>query len=602
MSCGKDLAKHLLEHEILGIPTSSGVQTGELNLSILDEGGFVASGVSCINFIGTDVLAEAAYDGSCVNVYIPPPEFVSHWNTSDGLNGDQFVSDSVSRTTQRIATPNGGEGDPFKTNTWAATNQDATLDDTATFTTPDVTTGWGGDSTMQVRVYDASSNLLDSYTTPAITTNGVHTSTSGNIQITIASYGTDTTKFKAKATVVVDIDQVFLDEVPIQQGGRYHIEVDHITDTTTDGAQTFSFTQDDVFLDRNPTTPSINGTTSITEGSTVLTKHLSGIEYYILNSEFDASVQDIDQLNRNTAKTSQNLIIEGADYGLATLNHSPFGTGSGNFSGWTNDDDQDNVNWSVTGWQITQSNYRFIGTTGNVSAQARDGWNDGTAVNGSDALILVDTYLINSTDTYEPFDDENRRQASDYTTAWDSTSFLSAGEALVQNSRLMVPNQSTLVGESSASNTDWSSYKPDLGGTNPNYTSNGLGSGVSFYRTFPDSASIFRPNMTLTFSGTFVGGNALSDLTNQYLEIFVRKVNGVGNSGKVSPALLAHGQAYNAGTFDDGNTDGYIRLGSSSGNTIQCTFGTFTMKDGIYMEIKIRHNTVKINSINVTFN
>lgn len=602
MSCGQNLKQHIIEHEILGI-TASGIEVtaSGSNLIIRDEGSVVSSNVECINFIGADVLAESAYVGNCVNVYIPPPTFVSHWNTNDGTNGAQYVTDSVSRTEQRISTPSSGEGNPFKTGGWAATNQDATLDLIATFTTPNETTGWGGNSTMVVRVYDATGSLLETFTTPSITGNGIHTSISGNIEVTITLYSTDATKYKAKASVEVDFNQIFLDQVPAQDGGRFHIEIDHITDTLTDGAQTFSFVQDDVFLDTNATTPSINGTVSIVEGSTVLTKHLSGIEYYILGSQFNASVQDIDQLNRNTQATSGNLYIEAADYGLPGLNQSPFGTGSGNFSGWNNNENTDNVNWNITGWAITQSNYRFIGTTGNASSRPKDGWANGSTVNGANANILIDTYLINSTNTYEPFDDENRRQQSDYTTAWNSTVSLGAGEALVQNSYMMVPNQSTYVGESSAPNANWTSFKPDLGGTNPNYSGLGLGSGISYYRTFPDTVGIYRPNMTLTFSGIFFGGNALTDLTNQYLEIFVRKVAGIGNFGKVSPPLLVHGQPYNAGTFDDGNTDGYIRLGSSTGNTINCTFGTFTMKDGIYMEIKIRHNTVKINSITVTF-
>lgn len=600
---GKLLKEHLIACEILGCHdyecTCSGTEDSQL--IVLDEGVLVMSGVKTLNFIGEDVIAEDSNIPNQVNIYIPPPVYLSHWNTDDGSNGSQYVTETISRSTQRIATPSGGEGDPFRTNGWDGTNQDASLTTTNTSTTPGDTTGFGGDSTMVVRVKNASGTVIDSYTTPAITGNDVHTSPSGRIEVTITSYGTDTNKFKAHASVEVDIGGVFTDVS--ETGGRYHIEVDHITDSTTDGGQTFSYTQEDVFLDTNETTPSIGGDVSIQERvGFVYTKHLSGIEYYILNSQFQASVDDIDQLMRNTARTSGNLIIEAADYGLATLSHSPFGTGSSYFTGWSNNHDVNDVDWAITSWAITQSNYRFIGTTGNASAYPRDGWANGSSVPGPNDSILVDTYGVNSTNTYEPFDDEDRRQESDYTTAWDSEASLVTGEALVQNSRLMVPNQSTYVGESSAGNANWTDFLPDLNGTNPDYTSLSVGTGVSYYRTFPDTAGTYRPNMTLTFSGTFKSSDALTDLENEDLEIYVRKVAGIGNFGKTSPPLMVHGDAYNAGLFDDGDTNGQIRLGSSSGNTIQCTFGTFTMKDGIYMEIKLKDNAIKINSLTVVFN
>ena len=592
-----DVEQHLLIHEVLGIEATTSGGGGGGDLTICDEGSFVASGVTKINFKGADVQALLGTGEVCV--FIPPPVFLSHWNTSDGSNGDQSVTESISRTIQRISTPNGGQGSPFRTAGWEATNQDATLAGSATFTTPGDTTGFGGDSTIVTEVYNAAGTLIDSYTTPSIAGNNVHNSPSTRIVVTITNFGVDATKFKANASVAVDIAGIFTDQG--EDGGRYHVVVKHITDSTTDAGQTFTYTQDDVFYDTNPTTPSVNGTVTVAEDGAPVTKHLSGIEYYTTGSQFTASVGDIDQLNRNTQATSGNLSVDGSDYGLPTLNHSPFGTGSSNFTGWTNNENQDNVSYSVSAWTINASNYRFFGTTGNVEATPKDGWASGSTVPGANDNILVDTYGITSTDLFDGFDDENRRQESDYSTAWDSVASLGAADALVMNGQLMVPNQSTLVGESTAANADWTTYEPDAGGTNPDYSSEGLGSGRSYYRTFPDAASIFRPNFTLTFSGSFNGADALTDLTNQDLEIFVRKVDGIGNSGPVSPSLKLHGTPYNAGTFDDGDSDGQIRLGSSTGNTINGTFGTFSMKDGVYMEIKIRNLNVKLNSITVAY-
>src|SRR5690606_5971554 len=118
---------------------------------------------------------------------------------------------------------------------------------------------------------------------------------------------------------------------------RYHIEITHTPDSSTDGTGPYTYTQSDVFFDLNPNTPSISSSVTIAETSgSVLTKHLSGIEYYILGSEFTIDVTDIDNHNRDTSRTSSSLLLRGDDYGLPDLDHSPFGTGSGFFSGWTN--------------------------------------------------------------------------------------------------------------------------------------------------------------------------------------------------------------------------------------------------------------------------
>src|SRR5690606_19358178 len=140
-------------------------------------------------------------------------------------------------------------------------------------------------------------------------------------------------------------------------------------------------------------------------------------------------VTDIDNHNRDTSRTSSSLLLRGDDYGLPDLDHSPFGTGSGFFSGWTNAYDNTGADYQKTDWEITQANYRYIGPTGNVTAQGREIWGSTPAVPTTDDEILVDTYLITSTNLIENFDDESRRQDGYFnggTTAgnWDSTATL----------------------------------------------------------------------------------------------------------------------------------------------------------------------------------
>jgi hypothetical protein len=105
------------------------------------------------------------------------------------------------------------------------------------------------------------------------------------------------------------------------------------------------------------------------------------------------------------------------------------------------------------------------------------------------------------------------------------------------------------------------------------------------------------------FSGTFVS-NATTDLANSDLEIFIsrRASAGGGNSGYNNANLLElHGANYNFATFDDGVTDGHIREASSSGSTVNATFGGFSCEDGFFMHIRINDSTIKIDRLSVTF-
>ena len=592
----------------MGISTGGGFAVvsrsgeGGTKLTVQDEGTDVSTDVSTLNFIGSDVRALLASAGT-VAIYIPSPAFDSHWNTSDGSNGNQSVSESISRTTSRISTPT-SEGNPFKTGGWANSNQAATNSSSVTFTTSAVTTGWGGDSTMTVTMYDADgASVLETYTTGSITGNGTNTSSGGRIVVTISSYAANVTRFSAKASIAVNAGAIFT--ANSLEGGRYHCVCSMTTDTATDGSGPYVYTQTSVFYDTNPSTPSLSGVSIAETGGSVVTKHLSGIEYYTTNSTFTIAVGDIDNLNRNTAKTSSNLRLRGSNYGLPTLNHCPFGTGSGNFSGWTSIYNNTNAAYSNAAWQITSSNFRFRGTTAIADARPSDPWGNGGTVNTSNGSILVDTYGTTSTNLVEDFDDENRRQTSNYNSGntagnWTSANSLSSGDALVMGGQLLVPSQSVLTTGGSVAN--WSSYKPDAGGANPNYSS--LGAPASFYRTIVDTAGTSRASFTIVFTGTFVS-NATTDLLNENLKIFIRRrasANG-GSTGTGGNALRLHGAEYNFATFDDGaSTAGSrIRLGSSSTNTVVGTFGGFTCETGFFMQIQIANTAIKIDRLEVTF-
>ena len=579
--------------------TNGGGGGGTGKITVQDEGVDISDEVEILNFIGADV--QVLGSGSLVSIYIPPPAFASHWNTTDGTTTGT-VNENISRTTAMIAAPT-SEGTPFSTGGWAGTNQAATLSGSVTFTSGADVTGFsansGGNATMTITVYSADgSTVLETLTTSTIYQNGSYGS--GNITVTITNYAADTTRYKARPSITVNVAAL------ISGGGRYNCVVSMTTDTATDNTGTYTYTQSPVFYDTNPTTPSLTGVTIGETGGSVQTKHLSGVEYYINNSRFTVAVADIDNLNQNTAKTSNNLYLNFTNYGVSDTFQSPLsgGTGNANFTGWTTNYNIQNVSYSNNAFSLSSSNFRYRGTGANVSARPSDTWANGSTVTSSSASILIDTYGTTSTNLVENFDDENRRQDSGYNSGatsgnWNSATALVSGEAMVIGGQLIVPSQATLT--SGGSNANWSSYSPTAGGSNPNYSS--LGAPANYYRTIVDSTGLSRAGFTIVFSGNFVS-NATNDLLNEHFKIAISRIatttggkTGAGNTD----TLKINGAVYNFATFDDGTTNGQIRESSSSGNTVNCTFGGFDCQDGFYMHIQIVNTAVKITSLSVSF-
>lgn len=579
-------------------------------VQILDEGlslGYFKE----LDFQGVDIEARNSGLPNRAAISSPPAKvWKSHWNTADGGNGSQLVTETLTRTTARISTPFGGEGVPYRTNGWAGTDQEAAQDGAVTFTTPGLTTGWGGDSTMTVTLYLADGiSIAQSYTTPPITGNGAYVSGTGHIVVTITGYGPDTPpRFEAKASVWVDVDAALT--LLGYTGGRCHVEISHKTDSVTDLGVTYSYVESDVFMDYAPNPPAINGAVTLIEtGGSVLTKHLSGLEYYVLGSQYTAQVVDIDYLNSNSQRVPSSLRLAASDYGLDTLDHSPFGAGSANFLGWTNDNNVMNVGYLITNWAITLPDYRYMGPTANAEATPRDPWVDGAAVATFNVPVLVDTYLSSSTDLFEGFDDEDRRE--DPATflgagTWNSAASLIAGEAMVFNSRLLVPNATTYIRSDgpNSPNANWSTFQPTIGGPNPNY--NALGPPVDYGRRFTISGMGNLPSFQIVFTGTFAAGNALADLISGNLEIYVYRISGLGHVGPppVNVWPLRVHVPFSFAAWDDGLTvpGSGIREASSSGNQIDCTFGTGTPAQlGFYCHVRILHIGTQIDSMTVTF-
>lgn len=603
-------------------------QTGSAGISGLnfyDEGVLVGT-YAKVNFVGPGVFAdENPINSDTINVYIPPPTYASHFDTNDGTTNGTVVESGITRANVRISTPT-TEGNPYYTGgllfpLWAGGVHSAHLVSNGVplkFNTSGAVTGFGGNSTITVNVINGDgTTVLATFTTPAITMAGVWTSSGANAGITVitTNYAADGLKNKAEVEVRVDLYSMFRTTGTLGlDGGRYRVAIAHTTDTATDGGTTYTHIQQWAFIDINPSTPSFGAGSSvaITESSipsNVVTRHLSGVEYYTIGSRFEATVTEINNINANTqgraGGANTNFQLTATNYGLSTITQSIWAPSFGTFTGWNNNHNNTNDSYAVDNWAIPSTSFRYRGNAGTASATLFDPWAASSPKTSANNLILIDTISGGSSQYVETFNDESYRRQSDYTTAWLSSAPLVPGEACVVGGTLVRPDRYYLTAGVITPNL--TTHKPDKSGGNPDYSS--FSNDASFYRLFYTTLSASTvpiPSFSMVFSGTFVG-TALSDLQNQHLKIFVRKIGAtVGNSGTTSDPLLLHGAEYDFGTFNDGSTAGTdtpgIRLGSSSGSTINGTFGGFNATNGIYVEIQICHQTIRIDTITVTFN
>lgn len=647
---------------------------GQLNfkgLHIRDEGLAIGS-FQTINFIGADVQAISTGDPCVVDVYIPTPQFASHFNTnSPGTTNAECNCNVTSYSTPRISKPT-TEGNPFKTGgganaLWAATNSKATYTDggtgVLTFTTVQDCTGFGGDSTITVNIYDAdgASVLITggTFTTPVLVANGTHTSGDTFITVTIANYAADTTKFKAKPSFNIKFGSILAANA--LTGGRYHVELIHKTDSITDtgldykyfgpngntipASQTYSSTTQDVFFDTNPSTPDITGTTTIVQSpsGTINTKHLSGVEYYILNSEFEVEVKDIDNYNANSqgrsGVTTWNFRTTGVDYGLTTQQLQAWSPANGTFSGtnWPDFYNAIDVDYIWSNWPITSNNWRFRNTTANCTGQVYDPWGGPVAESSGNAPVLIDTYGTTSTDMIERFDDEVQRLARTGSyTAFNSTPPLGGSGLANQTTSVLSPGpfcQAATVGGSLvrpdkfyADNgnspqtatiiADLASapYLPIVGGANPDYSVASYQVSSTYHRKFELLGSNFsRPvsSFELTFVGYFgVGSTAFDALVANDLKVYIRKLEcasvGVNIGYNAIPHSL-HNTNVASGTYTnppaavDDNSSSQCRTTTTSTNTIAGTFSSASrqMMNGMYIEIHIDNPVIRLDQIDL---
>ena len=604
-----------------------------------------------------------------VNVYIPTPTFLPYFNTSNA-QGDASVDANIYpfNDKPRISDPT-TEGNPFKVNGWGGSARAAyhlpTSTGRITYSTVGACTGFSGsisgDAKIVVTLYDADGitalQTLDTSTTNALYQDQTFTNGTG-LTVQISNHAQDLpTKFKAEVDITVDAGTILAAQIPTLEGGRYHVGFVMTTDTTSDtgtaypyygpngnSSTTYTANDQDVFFDANPNTPNISGTVTIVESTTpanILTKHLSGVEYYILNSQFEFDVNDIDNYNENTQGRAgdDNYNFQGlaSDYGMTnSLNLKAWAPSVGTFVNFTDFYDQQNINFDYNTWPINNTFYRFRAPDATASGRVYDPWNTGNLVNSAGAPILVDTYLNRSTNLGEAFADETERLYRNTGTSaydvWDSTLALTdaaqganatgsagtfengcvVGSYLLKGSQFFRDNgDAALIGTLIP---DLSTYKPDKNGSNPNYSA--LSNIPVYHRRFYTADARAISNVDIVFTGDFgSSGNAETALLNSQMKIYIRReaTNSAGSFGFTANPLAVHGDEYNSGApgspFNDGASGvdtlgSLIRTGSSSGNNINFTFGPGTQLavGGFWVEIQLVASDIKLDTMNLTLN
>ena len=640
---------------------ATGSSAGGGSLIVKDEGVQVgATGYTTMNFVGTDVLAEDSGISGQVNIYIPTPTFLSHFNTTDGTN-DASVDANLYpfNDIPRISSPT-SEGNPFQTGSgsntaWAGSNKAAYTspsNGTINYQTVAACTGFSADATgdakIAVTVYAADgTTALETFTTSTLYQNGTLTSGSGDISVTIGSIAADLpTKFSATVSITVIASDILT--TAGYTGGRYHVGFVMTTDTATDGAQTFSYfgpngnsstsyngETNDVFFDTNPSTPNINGTTTIIESTTpasILTKHLSGVEYYILNSQFELDVTDIDNFNANTqgrgGDAQWNFRVQSGDYGLPTRQLEAWGLSVGSMPAWTNQFDVQNVAFIYDNWAINNTNYRFRNIDAFAQANVYDPWSTGNTVNSAGAIILIDTYNTtgNSNQLRERFDDEQfRLERTGTYTAFNPIATLTGSGLANQTGSASPFCQACTVGSNVVRPTQFfkdngdnpqyasltgalTTYKPDKTGSNPDYTVASYQVTSTYHRLMHTTGSLIDPiaSYEIAFTGDPVGASFYEDLESEKIRFYIRKENeasgGAGNIGYAAVPLSLHGSAPFTTILDppsgiDTTSSACRTTVSGPTNTIAGTFGGFNATEGFYMELQIVDSAIRIDQI-----
>jgi hypothetical protein len=451
-------------------------------ISIQDEGVLVSSGATVLNFIGTSVLAQQGIGR--VDIFIPAPTYSSHFNTSDGTT--DAVLTSISTTNRYISNPT-TEGNPFKIGSWVAGSTHPTIRNSVSpsYSTPQTFSIFNSATTLRTRLYDADGTSVLAENLITLNADGVFST--GGIMYTVTGWSPDADRFKATVSI----------SIQIPTGGRRSIEIIH--DNGADG--TYTFTQNNIFKDSETLNANLDTSVlTIAEGTSVVTKHISGVEFYTLNTQWHVHVTDVNNLNSISFPITQQMVLSESNLFISTdLNIHGLGGSYDTFSGttWTNLHSNTGATYDKLNWVTNQTNQtNWNNGTGSLNsntiiASVYD-WGLSDTATSSGYNYLIDTLVDGSDRNSEMFRSETTvgypRLQSDLTTSWDSTiSLLSqdSGNGLqLLGDRLVYPKY------------NFTAYNPNMS-SQPNYIA---ASGDKYYYRRFDTNGANVSNGIIVFS------------------------------------------------------------------------------------------------------
>lgn len=522
-----------------------GSGSGISGINVYDEGSLVCSNATDLNFIGSDVLADGT-NCPTVDIYIPPPNYASHFNTTDGSTNGTVVEPSY--TNRYISQPT-SPGNPFTIGSWTpGTQHPATANATQTWVTAEQISFLSG-SYFDIIIRDGDGNIVDQLTTPSLNGNYTGSSSSNGINLTISNWSPDQDKYKADFNLNLDYLNLF-------GGNSQSFTVDITHYDGADGNFTYSLNQ--VFFDRNALQVSVQSI-SFLQNTINSSKYLSGVRFYDIGDTFD-----LGGVYANVNKDTWPEPV--AHYDPSQMAISVFDIHHSDFSGYSLVHDDTPANFADTR-AIDIHNYRRICTAATITTYIND-WSSNEDSDNTSFIALIDTYAPSSDDTHEYFDDERYRVTPDYDidTApssalgeanWDST--VALGSAAPYDNGLQVIN-STLI----YPGQDFSNCNPS---GNPDYS--GL-TGNRVYLRFYQS-TISHTNGTLR-----IVGPPRPDIENGVVlvELCVTANGAYDGTPQHGTQWLDLSQWYNSATFQGANGDG-CRTGGS-GNDYTFTLGSFS--------------------------
>lgn len=537
-------------------------------INIADDGEEILQGVKSINFIGGGVYVYVDdLLNKKVNIYIPPVEYNSHFNTNDGLLNAEVVKPIL--TDRYISLPT-IEGQPFNIGNWGNSTIAKTIkgDSMLIYTTQNQFSLIDINTTIKTIIYDADN--ITELASHELNLNSNDTFTNNNITYIVSNFVIDKNKYKANITIKINISNI------ISSGGRFSINITH--NNGIDGV--FTFTDNDLFYDTDSVSITSSNELSLTPESPFLLKYLSGVMFLTSNSTFKIELLNLNNLNTLTYPITKQIEIIGTNTFTDNIEINGEGGTFETFSGnsWNNFYNTSNVfyikegiiikNVNTSTWNHITNSVDDVKLLGNIYD-----WGLLATIETPNYPYIIDTLVDDSTRNKECFITETYRLNSSLTT-WDSTENINiydGGNGLqVLSNRLVYPK------------TDFTQFNTFV--TEPDYS---ISTGVRYYYRKFETDGRYVSNGIIEFSDYNI---TESDIIYNRIGFEISVDNGA-SWFTLNKSYEGNILQNNSGCRID-NTDYSIGSGLINNNALRFTLGYGGSSTNIHLKIKYTHASV----------